>query len=88
MLTTKLCALNSRWSKQNINNGGSGSGKANALLNMIKKHDDDYNIDKMYFYVRDPNQSKHQYLIKKREKKNGFGNLKDPKAFIEHSNNM
>ena len=55
---------------------------------MIKKHDDDYNIDKMYFYVRDPNQSKYQYLIKKREKKNGFGNLKDPKAFIEHSNNM
>ena len=36
---------------------------------MIKKHDDDYNIDKIYFYVRDPNQSKYQYLIKKREKK-------------------
>ena len=54
---------------------------------MIKKHYD-YNIDKIYFYIRDPNQSKYQYLIKKCEKKNGLGNLKDPKAFIEYSNNM
>ena len=32
---------------------------------MIRKHDDDYNIDKICFYVKDPNGSKYQYLIKK-----------------------
>ena len=47
--------------------GGFGYGKTNVLLNLIKKQDDGY-IDKIYLYVRDLNEPKHQYLIKKREK--------------------
>ena len=47
--------------------GGFGYGKTNILLNLIKKQDDGY-IDKIYLYVRDLNEPKHQYLIKKREK--------------------
>ena len=44
--------------------GGSESGKANALLNLIKEQND---IDKIYFYAKDLNQSKFEFLIKKRE---------------------
>ena len=47
--------------------GGFGYGKTNVLLNLIKKQDDGY-IDKIYLYVRELNEPKHQYLIKKREK--------------------
>ena len=63
MITAKLCALNSRSSKQNINNEGSGSGKVNALLNIIKRQGDDYNIDEICLYVKYSNESKYQYLI-------------------------
>ena len=39
--------------------GGSGSGKINALLNLIKQqNDDDYIINKIYLYVNDPNEPK------------------------------
>ena len=48
--------------------GGPESRKANVLLNQMKKQDDDYIIDKIYLYVKDPNEVKCQYLIKKREK--------------------
>ena len=43
--------------------GGSGYGKINALLNLIKQQDDDdYSIiDKIYLYVKDPNEVKYQY---------------------------
>ena len=44
--------------------GSSGSGKTNALLNLIKEQD---NIDKIYFYSKDLNEPKHEFLIKKRE---------------------
>ena len=44
--------------------GGSESGKANALLNLIKEQND---IDKIYFYAKDLNQPKFEFLIKKRE---------------------
>ena len=37
--------------------GGSGSGKANVLLNLIKHQPSD--IDKIYLYVRDPFSSKY-----------------------------
>ena len=36
--------------------GGSGSGKTNALLNLIKEQDD---TDKIYFYLKDLSESKH-----------------------------
>ena len=64
--------------------GGSGSGKTNALLNLINNQLD---IDKIYLYAKDPYEAKHQYLINKREKV-GLDHLKDPKPFIEYSNDM
>ena len=46
--------------------GGSGSGKTNASLKLIKKQVDDYSfIDKMYLYVKDSNEAKYQYLKNK-----------------------
>ena len=51
--------------------GGSGSGKTNALHNLIKEQDDDnyFIIDKIYLHVKDPYERKFQYLIKKSENK-------------------
>ena len=46
---------------------GSGSGKTNTLLNLIKEQDNRDVIDKIYMYVRDFNEPKYQFLIKKRE---------------------
>ena len=40
---------------------GSGSGKSNVLLNLIKHQQPD--VDKIYLYVKDPLQSKYQLLI-------------------------
>ena len=62
--------------------GGSGSGKTNALLNLINNQPD---IAKIYLYAKDPYEAKYQYLIKKREKV-GLNHFNDPKAFIEYSN--
>ena len=62
--------------------GGSGSGKTNPLLNLIKKQRPD--IDKIYLYLKDPFESKYQLLINGREKV-GIENLKNPKAFIDYS---
>ena len=45
--------------------GGSGSGKTDALLNLINNQP---NIDKIYLYAEDPFEAKYQYLINKREK--------------------
>ena len=44
---------------------GSGSGKTNALFNLINKQP---GIDKIYLYAKDPYEKKYQYLINKREK--------------------
>ena len=62
----------------------SGSGKTNALLNLINNLPD---IDKIYLYARDPYEEKYQYLIKKREKV-GLDHFDDDKPFIEYSNDM
>ena len=64
--------------------GGSGSGKANALLNLINNEPD---IDKIYLYTKDPYEAKYQLLINKRES-TGLNYLNNSKAFIEYSNNM
>ena len=64
--------------------GGSGSGKTNALLNLINNQPD---IDRIYLYAKDPYEAKYQYLTKKREKV-GIEHFNDPKAFIEYSNDM
>ena len=42
--------------------GASGSGKANALLNLINNQLD---IDKTYLDAKDPYEAKYQYLINK-----------------------
>ena len=64
--------------------GGSGSGKTNALLNLINNQPD---IDKIYLYAKDPYEKKYQFLINKREKV-GLNHFNDPKAFMEYSNDM
>ena len=64
--------------------GGSGSGKTNALLNLIKEQDD---IDKMYLYAKDLSEPKYEFLIKKREYA-GIKHLNDPNAIIDCSNKM
>ena len=62
--------------------GGSGSGKTNALLNLINNQLD---IDKIYLYAKDPYETKYQYLINKREKV-GLDYFDGHKTFIEYSN--
>ena len=64
--------------------GGSGSGKTNALLNLIKEQDD---IDKIYLYAKDLSEPKYEFLIKKCEDA-GIKHLNDSNAFIECSNTM
>ena len=64
--------------------GGSGSGKTNALLNLINNQPD---INKIYVYAKDPYEAKCQYLINKREKV-GVNQLNDTKAFMEYSKDM
>ena len=64
--------------------GGSGSGKTNALSNLINNQP---SIDKIYLYAKDPYEAKYQYLINKREKV-GLNHHDDPKPFMEYSNDM
>ena len=65
--------------------GGSGSGKTNALLNLIE---DQPEIDKIYLYAKDPYEDKYQFLINKRDQNVGLKRFNDPKAFIDYSNDM
>ena len=64
--------------------GGSGSGKTNALLNLIKEQDD---IDKIYLYAKGLTELNHEFLIQKCEDA-GKKHLNYPNAFIECSNAM
>ena len=63
---------------------GSGSGKTNALINLINEQND---FDKIYLYARDLSEPTYEYLIKKREDA-GIKHLNNPNAFIECSNTM
>ena len=63
---------------------GPGSGKTNALLNLIKEKD---NIDKIYLYAKDLSEPTYEFLIKK-HKDAGIKHFNDPNAFIECSNTM
>ena len=67
--------------------GGSGSGKTNTLLNLIKEQDYHDVIDKIYLYARDLNEPKYQFLIKKREDA-GIKDVNNPNAFIVCPNTM
>ena len=64
--------------------GGSGSGKTNALLNLI---DEQNNMDKIYLYAKELSDPNYEYLIKKR-KKTGIKHFNDSNTFIECSNTM
>ena len=64
--------------------GSSGSGKTNALFNLINNQPD---IDKIYLYAKDAYEGKYQYLINQREKVY-VSHYNDSKAFIEYSNDM
>ena len=64
--------------------GGSGSGKTNALINLINEQND---FDKIYLYARDLSKPKQEYLIKKREDA-GIKHVNNPNVFIECSNTI
>ena len=53
-------------------------------MNLIENQPD---IDKIFLYVKDLYEAKHQYLINKR-KGVGIDHFNDPKAFIEYSNDL
>ena len=63
---------------------GSGSGKANALLNFINNQPD---INKIHLHAKIHYEAKYQFLISKRESR-GLKHFGNPKAFIEYSNDM
>ena len=73
-------AIYSRSSIQNTR--GSGSGRANALLNSINNQPD---IDKIKLYAKDPYEAKYKFLINK-GKSAELKHFSDHKAFIEYSN--
>ena len=64
--------------------GGSGSGKINALLNLINNQPD---IDEIHLYAKDPYEAKYQILINKKESAI-LKHFNDFKAFIKYSNDM
>ena len=64
---------------------GSGSGKTNVLLNLIKHQRPD--IDKIYLYIKDPSKSKYPLLINELDKV-GREISKNPKAFINYSQKL
>ena len=63
--------------------GGSGSGKTNALINLIHEQND---IDKINC-MQDLNEPNYEYLSKKREDV-GIKHLNDPNEFINCSKTM
>ena len=67
--------------------GPSGSGKANALLNLIQKQNNSNSVDKIYLYAIDLSEPKYQFLIERRVNA-GIKNNNDPFAFTEYSNTM
>ena len=64
--------------------GSSGSGKTNALLNLIKEQED---IDKIYLYAKDLSEPKYEFLFKKREDV-GIKHCNDSDRFTEYSNTI
>ena len=67
--------------------GGSGSGKTNTLLNLIKEQDNHDVIDKIYLYARDLIEPKYQFLIEKREDA-GIKHVNNPNSFVVCWNTM
>ena len=68
--------------------GGSGLGKTNALLNLIRKQNSGVLIDKIYLHPKYLNEPKYQLFIEKREEAGMGLNKPNSKAFIEYSNTV
>ena len=66
---------------------GSGSGKTNTLLNLMKEQNYIDNIQKIYLYPKDLSKPKYKFLMKKQENA-GTNHLIDSNAFVECSNIM
>ena len=64
--------------------GGPGSGKTNALINLLNEQKD---IDKIYLYAKDLSEPKYEYFIKKREDV-VIKHVNNPNEFIKCSNTM
>ena len=62
--------------------GGSRSGKANVLLNLIKHQQQD--IEKICLFVKDTFKTNYQLLIMRREKI-GIETLNNARSFIDYS---
>ena len=76
------------WSfAQNFDNFGSGPGKTNTLLNVIKELDYHDVIDKIYLYAKNLSEPKYKYLIKTREDA-GKTHVNNPNTSIVCSNAM
>ena len=58
--------------------GGSGSGKTNALLNLMSQQG---HIDKIYLYPKDLSELKYAFLIKRHENA-GIKHLSNPKHLL------
>ena len=78
---------NKNWPYRMLIIGPSGSGKANALLNLIQKQNNDSPIDKISLYAKVLSEPKYQFLIEKCENARRK-NLNDPSAFIEYSSTI
>ena len=65
----------------------SGSGKTNALLNLIRIPNNDSPIDKISLYAKGLSEPKYQLLIERPENAD-IKNYNDPSAFIEYSNTV
>ena len=63
--------------------GGTGSGKTNALFNLINEQND----IKIYLYAKDLSEPKYEYLIKKHQNA-GIKYLNDPNAYTECFNTI
>lgn len=69
--------------------GGSGTGKTNMLFNLIRRlmANNDTFIDKVYLYVKDPEEPKYKHFIKNR-KEIGESETGDPNMFVEVSSSL
>ena len=63
---------------------GSGSGKTNALFNLINYEPD---IDQIYLHAKDPYEEKNQFLIIKWDSKS-LKHFNNSKVFVEYLNDM
>ena len=63
---------------------GSGSGKTNALFNLINYEPD---IDQIYLHAKDPYEEKNQFLIIKWNSKS-LKHFNNSKVFVEYLNDM